>query len=65
MIEWFEGQELGLRSMASSHVPMPKEPEKSKKALLPMLNPSSGRRFGLKAWCWLIGVPELTIEVDV
>jgi hypothetical protein len=59
------GQELGLNSMASSHVPMPKGPEKSKKTFPPVLKPSRGSRFGLNPRYWLIGVVELTIEVDV
>lgn len=61
-----EGQEFGLKSIASSHAPMPKGPEKSKKPLLPILNPSRGRRLGLKTWCWLIGrVLESMIEDEV
>jgi hypothetical protein len=46
-MEWSGGQELGLNSIASSHVPMPKGPEKSKKGFPPMLKPSRGSRFGL------------------
>jgi hypothetical protein len=45
------GHEFGLKSMASSQVPIPNGPEKSKKALLLIAKPSRGKRLGLKGCC--------------
>jgi hypothetical protein len=65
-MELSEGHELGLKSMASSHVPIFNGFEKSKNEFPPMPNPSRGSILGLKSG-WSPGACELVLiaELDV